>query len=62
MILFCDQEHVAAAACHSADADRWEREHDELMGRVAARFVRVESRRRVRSFARGLLSGVPRTN
>ena len=53
---------MAVAACHSVDADRWQREYGELMGRVAARFVRVESRRRVRSFVRGLLSGLPRTN
>lgn len=32
------------------------------MGRIAARFVRVEQRRRVRSFVAGLLAGLPRTN
>jgi SRSO17 transposase len=53
---------VAVAACHSVDGDRWEREYDQLMGRIAPRFARVESRRRVRRFVRGLLAGLPRTN
>ncbi len=32
------------------------------MGRVAARFARVEPRRRTRAFVTGLLAGLPRTN
>jgi SRSO17 transposase len=35
---------------------------DELMGRVAGRFARVEPRRRVRQFVAGLLAELPRTN
>jgi len=35
---------------------------EELMGRVAGRFARVEPRRRVRQFVAGLLAGLPRTN
>src|SRR5690349_19536056 len=35
---------------------------DELMGRVAARFARVEPRRRVRAFVAGLLAELPRKN
>ena len=50
------------AACHSVDPDRWQRGFDELLGRIASRFVRVEPRRRVRSFLLGLLAGLPRTN
>jgi SRSO17 transposase len=50
------------AACHSVDPDRWQRGFDDLMGRIAGRFVRVEPRRRVRSFVLGLLAGLPRTN
>ena len=50
------------AACHSVDPDRWQRGFDELMGRIGCRFMRVEPRRRVRSFVLGLLAGLPRTN
>src|SRR5512133_3618552 len=35
---------------------------EELMGRVAARFARVEPRRRVRRFVAGLLAELPRKN
>jgi SRSO17 transposase len=35
---------------------------EELMGRVAARFARVEPRRRVRAFVAGLLAELPRKN
>jgi hypothetical protein len=36
---------------------RWQEQFDELMGRIAGRFVRVEPRRRARAFVLGLLSG-----
>ena len=35
---------------------------DELLGRVAARFPRIEPRRRVREFVLGLLADLPRKN
>src|SRR5215212_7835405 len=35
---------------------------DELMGRIAGRFARVEPRRRVRQFVAGLLAELPRRN
>ena len=35
---------------------------DELMGRIAGRFARVEPRRRVRQFVAGLLAELPRPN
>jgi SRSO17 transposase len=50
------------AAGLSVDLDRWRREFDELMLRAAARFARVEPRRRMAAFARGLLAGLPRVN
>jgi SRSO17 transposase len=54
---------VAAATRVGLDlADRWQREFDELVLRVGARFARVEPRRRVAGFLRGLLAGLPRTN
>ena len=39
---------LAVAACHSVGHDRWVAGFDELIGRIAHRFGRVEPRRRVR--------------
>jgi len=50
------------AAGLSVDLDRWRQEFDELMLRVGARFARVEPRRRMAAFVRGLLAGLPRVN
>jgi SRSO17 transposase len=50
------------AAGLSVDLDRWRHEFDELMLRVSARFARVEPRRRMAAFVRGLLAGLPRAN
>ena len=52
------------AAGHSLDVDpaRWQRGLEELLGRVAGRFGRVEPRRRARAFVRGLLADLPRKN
>jgi SRSO17 transposase len=41
---------------------RWQELVDEVMGRVAGRFARVELRRRARAFVSGLLSDLPRKN
>ena len=50
------------AAELSVDLGCWQREFDELMLRVGARFARVEPRRRMAAFMRGLLAGLPRVN
>jgi SRSO17 transposase len=50
------------AVGHSVDTARWRAHFDELMGRVAGRFARVETRRRVRGLLLGLLSDLPRKN
>jgi hypothetical protein len=50
------------AAALSVDLDGWRREFDELMLRVGGRFARVEPRRRMAAFVRGLLAGLPRVN
>jgi SRSO17 transposase len=50
------------AAGLSVDLDRWRHEFDELMLRVGARFARVEPRKRMAAFVRGLLAGLPRVN
>ena len=52
------------AAGHSVDVDPacWQELFDELLGRVAGRFVRADLRRRARAFVRGLLLDLPRKN
>ena len=52
------------AAGHSLDVDpaRWQAGLEELLGRVAGRFGRVEPRRRARAFVLGLLADLPRKN
>jgi hypothetical protein len=52
------------AAGHSVDVDpaRWQELFDELMGRVAGRFARVDLRRRAKAFVGGLLADLPRKN
>ena len=50
------------AAGLSVGLDRWRQEFDELMLRVGGRFGRVEPRRRMAAFVRGLLAGLPRVN
>ena len=50
------------AAGHSVDPACWLGMFDELMGRIAGRFTRVEPRRRARAFVLGLLADLPRKN
>jgi SRSO17 transposase len=52
------------AAGHSVEVDpaRWQAGLEELLGRVAGRFGRVEPRRRARAFVLGLLAELPRKN
>ena len=50
------------AAGHSVDAGRWSAETDRLLERTAARFPRIETRRRARGFVLGLLGDLPRKN
>ena len=57
-------EDQTVAAGHSVDVDPawWQELLDELLGRVAGRFARVDLRRRARAFVRGLLADLPRKN
>ena len=50
------------AAGHSREVDpaRWQAGLEELLGRVAGRFGRVEPRRRARALVYGLLADLPR--
>jgi SRSO17 transposase len=50
------------AAGLSVDPGRWREQFDDLMGRIAGRFARVEPRWRARAFVLGLLSGLRRKN
>jgi SRSO17 transposase len=56
------RDDLAVAAGHSLDVARWLVLFDELMGRIAGRFARVEPRRRARAFVLGLLAELPRKN
>jgi SRSO17 transposase len=57
-------EDQTVAAGHSVEVDpaRWQAGLDELLGRVARRFGRVEPRRHARAFVRGLLADLPCKN
>jgi SRSO17 transposase len=57
-------EDQTVAAGHSVEVDpaRWQAGLEELLGRVAGRFGRVEPRRRARAFVCGLLADLPRKN
>jgi SRSO17 transposase len=56
------RDNLAVAAGLSVDPGRWREQFEELMGRIAGRFARVEPRRRARAFVLGLLSGLRRKN
>jgi SRSO17 transposase len=57
-------EDQTVAAGHSLEVDpaRWQTGLEELLGRVAGRFGRVEPRWRARAFVYGLLADLPRKN
>jgi SRSO17 transposase len=55
-------DDLAVAAGLGVDPARWREQFDELMGRIAGRFARVEPRWRAREFVLGLLSGLRRMN
>ena len=57
-------EDQTVAAGHSLDVDpaRWQAGLEELLGRVAGRFGRVEPRQRAKAFVVGLLADLPRKN
>jgi SRSO17 transposase len=50
------------AAGHSIDPTGWQPALEELLGRIAGRFTRVEPRRHARALVRGLLADLPRKN
>jgi SRSO17 transposase len=52
----------AVAVGHTVEAVGWSAELDRLLDRMAGRFARVETRRRVRKFVLALLADLPRKN
>jgi SRSO17 transposase len=57
-----EDQTVAPGHSVAAEPARWQELFDQVMGRVAGRFARVELRRRARAFVGGLLSDLPRKN
>jgi SRSO17 transposase len=53
---------VAVGHSLAVEPAHWQELFDEVMGRVAGRFARVELRRRARAFVCGLLADLPRKN
>jgi SRSO17 transposase len=59
--MWTTEDHTVAAG-HSVTPARWQAGLEELLGRVAGRFGRVEPRRHARAFVLGLLADLPRKN
>ncbi|GLY66597.1 hypothetical protein Atai01_32160 [Amycolatopsis taiwanensis] len=59
--MWTSQDRLAAAGA-SIDPARWRAMFDELTGRIAGRFSRVEPRRRAEKLLLGLVSQLPRKN
>src|SRR5215213_8819316 len=59
--MWTTEDHTAAAG-HSVTPASWRTGLEELLGRVAGRFGRVEPRRRARALVLGLLADLPRKN
>ena len=57
-----EDQTVAVGHSVAVDPTHWQELFDELLGRVAGRFARVEPRRRAKAFVRGLLADLPRKN
>ena len=59
--MWTTEDHTVAAG-HSVTPASWQARLDELLGRVAGRFARVEPRRHARALVLGLLADLPRKN
>src|SRR5215208_4872274 len=59
--MWTTEEHTVAAG-HSVTPASWQTGLEELLGRVAGRFGRVEPRRHAKAFVLGLLADLPRKN
>src|SRR5215212_3943847 len=59
--MWTTEEHTVAAG-HSVTPTSWQTGLEELLGRVAGRFGRVEPRRHAKALVLGLLADLPRKN
>src|ERR687897_888822 len=59
--MWTTEDHTVAAG-HSVIPASWQTGLEELLGRVAGRFARVEPRRHARALVLGLLADLPRKN
>jgi SRSO17 transposase len=59
--MWTTEDHTVAAG-HSVAPASWQARLEELLGRVAGRFGRVEPRRHARALVLGLLADLPRKN
>ena len=59
--MWTTEDHTVAAG-HSVTPASWQGGLEELLGRVAYRFARVEPRRHARALVLGLLADLPRKN
>jgi SRSO17 transposase len=59
--MWTTEDHTVAAG-HSVAPASWQARLEELLGRVAGRFGRVEPRRHARTLMLGLLADLPRKN
>src|SRR5438093_2070341 len=59
--MWTTEAHTVAAG-HSVTPACWQAGLEELLGRIARRFGRVEPRRHARAFVYGLLADLPRKN
>jgi SRSO17 transposase len=59
--MWTTEDHTVAAG-HSVTPASWQARLEELLGRVAGRFGRVEPRRHARALVLGLLADLPRKN
>src|SRR5213592_2840083 len=59
--MWTTEDHTVAAG-HSVNPAGWQARLEELLGRVAGRFGRVEPRRHARALVLGLLADLPRKN
>ena len=57
-----DQTVAAGHSVDDVDPARWQEVWEELLGRVAGRFGRVDLRQRARALVGGLLADLPRKN
>jgi SRSO17 transposase len=57
--MWTTEAHTVAAG-HSVTPTSWQAGLEELLGRVAGRFARVEPRRRAKALVLGLLADLPR--